>query len=191
MLEIKSKEKGYSVNFPTSIKEFTPELLDAITENVKLPKFHAIVILCYEVKLFDFAINIRANKPANTKVFPLLAKIDSEDADKINSKVSDKIIIDRTTIERGHHLVIPIMITSDNATNFLKQDEKLMTNIIKGQVKDSHVDDLIVQQMIDNKYNNIFIVEFKIIPINDIKGSISNGSKVIDPFKIVSKEQVN
>lgn len=196
MLEIKSVEKNYGINFPTSLIEFTPEILKGITEDIGVSKYRAIIMLAYEVNLFKFATSIRGNKEnTNAKVIPILAKINAADAEQYNYNVGDKVIIDKSTIERGVHLNIPIMIASQNATQYLIDDEKLMVNIIKGKEKDATVTDPIVQTMIDNKHNSIFIVEFKIIPVGDITSTVPISSKVIDPFKTKSikldKELVN
>jgi len=191
MLEIKSKEKPYGINFPTDLKEFKPELLAGITEGVKLPPHYAIIALCFEVKLFDFAMNVRANKAGSTQVVPLLAKAHEVDCKIKNVKVGDKVIIDRSSLERGIHLKLPLAISADNATAYLKEDEKLMINIIKGTEKDSKVTDPIVQNMIDNKQKNIFIVEFKIVVLNDVVAALEVGEKVLDPFKTTPKELVS
>jgi len=190
MLEIKSKEKNYGINFPTSINEFTPEILANLVDGVKLSDHYAIVALCSEIKLFDFATQIRGNKGGTANMFPLLAKIQSPDIKNIKHQVGDRIVIDRSSLERGQHLTIPTKISVDNATKYLQNDETLMINIIKGTVKDATVTDPIIQNMIDNKHKTIFIVAFKIIAINDISASMNNDIKIIDPFKVNKVELI-
>jgi len=191
MLQIKSVDKPYGINFPTSLNEFTPEVLTSIAESVKLPPYYAIVGLCFEIKLFDFAMNIRSGKSGSSQVVPILVKAHQEDMDKRNISIGDKVIVDRSSLERGVHLKLPLAISADNATAYLKDDEKLMTNIIKGTNKDAKVTDPIIQNMIDNKHNSIFIIEFKLIAATDIVASLHIDSKVVDPFKFNPKELVS
>lgn len=191
MLEIKSASKSYGINFPTSLNEFTPEVLAAVTENVILPRYHVVVALCFEVKLFEFAMEVRNKKGGTTGVVPLLTKVNPEDLAGIAGKIGDKVVLDRTSIERGHKLSIPIMISTNNATNYLKSDEKLLVSIIKGTPNDPHITDPQLQKVVDAKHNSIFIVEFKIVALNDIVAYVPVDSNIIDPFKTKSKELVS
>lgn len=191
MLELKSKTKSYGINFPTSINEFTPELLASITDNIQLPKFYSIIALCYNVKLFDFMATIRNNKPGNTPVTPLLARADKEELKLINGSIGDRVVISKSSMEMGQHLNIPVMITTLNASNYFKLDEDAVTTYVnkKPQIGDS----LIKAIQLDSELNakSIYVMEFKIIPIRDIVATIPLDSKIIDPFKTISLEKVN
>jgi len=191
MLQVKSINKKWGINFPTELNEFTPELLSSITANVKLPKYYCVIALCFEVKLLTFAMEIRNNKGGTSNVIPLLCKAHAEDLVNMNGLIGDKVILDRSSIERGHKLNVPIMITSNNSTAYIKEDDKLLVNIIQGKPNDPHITDPIIQNMVDNKNSSIFIVEFKIVPVNDIVACIPVDSTVIDPFKIKHIKLVN
>lgn len=172
MLEIKSNKQSYGIKFPTSINEITPEVLKSITDHVKLPKHYCIVALCFRTDLFNFVTTIKSNKGSEVGVVSLLAKIHEEDTKSTDWNVGDRLIVDRSSIERGYHLNIPISINSGNAAAYLKNDEELRKDIMSGKYSE------------DSKNKNIYIVEFKIIPVNDIASAIPMNVNVIDPYKV-------
>lgn len=187
MIQVVSKTQSYGIKFPTSISEITPEIWNTITSKVKIPKYHAVVALCFKTKLFDFVISASNNKNTSVSITPIIAKIADDDAKEINVNVGEQIIIDRSTLERGNHISINTMISSFRAYNYLSEDIYLRTCIVNRK------DDKIFYDSDENKYISsiecpeVVIVEFKIIPINDIHGAISNNVQLIDPFKITAE----
>lgn len=181
MVTIKSPKKNYGINFPSSVNEITTDMLDAITENVKLPKHYCIVALCYKTKVFDFCTMINTNKNVEIGVVPILAKISKEDSEETAACVGDKLVIDRSSLERGSHLKINTMISSDNARKYFQSDENLHKAII------SKNDTVVIgkdmnKQLLASNSPEIIIMEFKIVPVNDIAASVPFGNNIIDPF---------
>lgn len=199
MLELKSGSKNYGINLPTDLKEITPEILTEITNGIKIPKYHAIVALCFQVKLSDVAINVSGNKETTVSVIPMLAKISDEDATLINTTIGDKIVVDRSSLERGTHINIAIMAASNNVKHFIREDETLRNNLLKGgngtieslEVFDINQNKKRKDDIVLSKSPQVYILEFKIIPVNDIKASIPVDSITTDPFKIKSSILVN
>lgn len=185
MITIKSEKKSYGINFPTSKEEITPELLGTITEHVKLPKHYCIVALCFQTKIFDFVTTIKSRANSNVAVTPVLAKIDVEDSELINAAIGDKLIIDRSSLERGIHLNLPVSISSNVARNYFEADPELCKSIM---IKDNK--DKVSSELISAKLSNIIILEFKIVPINDIAAAVPMEHDIIDPF-IVRNETAN
>jgi len=184
MLEVRGTDKSFSINFPTSLSELTPEVLGALTENIGLPPNYCVIALCFEPRLLDLATEIRAQKAGNATVNILNAKISPEDSERVKSKVGQKIIADRTDVERGSHVNVPTLIANKNVIAYMGNDQHLLTTIIKGNPDGAPTDDKVRDNMVKNKNNTVVIVEFKIIPINDIKGSIDIDTSIIDPFKL-------
>lgn len=184
MLEIKSKAKSYGINFPTSVEEITPEVLENITKGVKLPKYYCIVALCFKTKLFEFVTAIDSKRETNVSVVPILAKISEEDAKDINTAVGDKLIIDRSSLERGSHLNLPVMIGSNNASKYIKSDNDLVRTISSGNFNKPKIDLNINKSLIPANSPTIVVLEFKIVPINTINASVPVDHKVEDPFII-------
>lgn len=173
MITIKSEKKSYGINFPTSINELTPEILDEITKQVKLPKHYCIVALCFKTRLFDFVVAMNSKKEQAVAIVPLLAKINEEDKVDANANVSDRIILSRSALEMGTHISLPVIISTDNARKYFSSDEELTKSIISRR-------NPIFLDM--TKKDNIIVLEFKIIPVSDIKATVPIDGKGFDPF---------
>ena len=172
MLQIKSKLKDFGINFPTSVNEITPEVLNTITAGVKLPKHYCIVAMVFQPKLFEFISAIKNKINTNVNVTPILAKVAEGCEEELNANIGDKLIIDRSSLERAVHLNLPIMINSTNAAKYINDDKEVMKSITAGVFNSNGVSPRIV------------ILEFKIVPINCVSAAINKQQKVIDPFVI-------
>lgn len=173
MITIKSEKKSYGINFPTSVNELTPEIFDEITKHVKLPKHYCIVALCFKTRVFDFVVAMNSKKEQAVAIVPLLAKINEEDKVDVNANISDRVILSRSSLEMGTHISLPIIISTDNARNYFASDEELTKSIISR--RNSIFTDM-------TKKDNIIVLEFKIIPVSDIKATVSTDGKGYDPF---------
>jgi len=189
MIEIDSKVQGFGIKFPTNVDEISVDDFNIMTNNVKLPPYYCIVALCLYTKLFDFVASVNSTKDTDVSVVPILAKISSNDAAKINATVGDRIIIDRTTIERGVHINIPTIINSKNAQRFFAKDSELSKAIISkrpdtiGKYLNSN------NELYANQSPSIIVLEFKIIPCNDISAAIAkNNNSNRDVFLVKAKE---
>lgn len=191
MLEIKSDLKDYSINFPTSLLELTPEVLASVVAGIKVPQYHAIIALAYSMPLFQIAIDIRNKKEGAASVIPIMASGDINDLTKVNCQVGDRIVTDRSSLERGTHINVPIMIGSKNASNYISGDNKLISALINGDETKDYLDKPVWNEMIKRKKESIIMLDFKIIPLVDIKASMAINHRVIDPFRIMSKELAN
>ena len=177
MIEIKSDKLNYGINFPTSIYEITADDLKHITSNVKLPKHYCIVALAFTTKLFDFCTAINSNRSTDVSVTPILAKISEEDVHVVNANVGDKLIVDRSSLERGVHINLKTVISSSIARNYLNSDQELIKNIITKNSKAN-----INKELVSDKSPNIVVLEFKILPVTDISASVPIECDTIDPF---------
>lgn len=179
MITIKSEANGYGIKFPTRINEIINVDLATVTNNIKLPKYYAIVALAFETKIFDFCVAMNNKRDTNLKVTPILAKISNEDSKEINANVGDKLIIDRSSLERGYHVNVKTAISSNAARNYFNNDKELINKIIKPNT-DNEINKI--------KQSNIILLEFKIVPINAISASIAMNSKITDPFMVIDKD---
>lgn len=170
MITIKSDKLSYGINFPTSLNELNSEILNNISEDIKLPKHYCIIALAFKTKIFDFVASLSAKQRTSIGVTPILCKISDEDSKEINANVGDKIIMDRSSLERGSHLNINISINSNNARAYFEKDKDLVKSIINSSTTDIDVT------------QNIIILEFKICPVNDINAAIPIDYNNIDPF---------
>lgn len=166
MFSIKSVKAGYGINIPTAPEEITKEVLNQLTENFYLPPYYCVVALRYRITLFELCMNSRGKgRKQLVSVVPILAKKHEDDLKFC--EVGDRILIDGSDIERGSHLNINTVITPDKISSYIINDEDLN----KASINHSLTGD---------EDDTIYCLEFKVVPINAIKGAIVGNVK--DPF---------
>lgn len=180
MIKVESKFKDFGIQIPTDISEITSETLDAILNNVVIAKHYCVVALCQNESLFG-VIN---SKVVTVEVMPIIAKISDEDAQLIGMKQMDKIIIDRSTLERGYHLYLKNNVLSPQFVNkYITNDTELTRSITVGTFG---------QNQGYTKGQKVWFVEFKIIAINDLRAAITNNNQTaVNPFVYQTKEKAN
>ena len=186
MITIKSKNKNYGINFPTSVEEVTPTALKAVLENVNLPKYHCVIAMCSSIKLFDLVTAISgANKDTITQVIPLIGKINESDNENLNANVGERVIIDRSSLERGVHLTTAFSISSSNAMRYINSDADLKKDILSGKFNNASNGQLNKSLSLTTS-PQIVLVEFKIVPVSAISATIKNDTDYVDPYKTVA-----
>lgn len=179
MIKVESKFKDFGIQIPTDISEITSETLDAILTNVVIAKHYCVVALCQNESLFG-VIN---NKVSTVEVMPIIAKISKEDAELIGMNQMDKIIIDRSTLERGYHLYLKHNVLSPQFVNkYITNDTELTRSITVGTFG---------QNQGYTKGQKVWFVEFKVIAINDLRAAITDKHKAINPFIILLKKLIS
>lgn len=180
MIKLESKNKNYAVNFPQTVDEINSKDLSKALSDINLPKYYCIVAMCTTIKLFDLATAINgSNKDTITKVIPLMGKINDCDNDMLNVEVGERIIIDRSSLERGVHLSTNLSINSSNAMSFINSDSELKKDILNGKY---NVHELTKSSL--GVSPNISLVEFKIVPVTSIVAVVKKSVKVTDPYKV-------
>lgn len=167
MITLKAANAKYGIKVPTDTKEITGEVLSQLLSNVTLPKYYCVIALRYKASLFDLAFLRKNNSQKNTvvSVVPLMGKFNKDDINFIVNP-GDRIIIDGSDIERGSHIGVNTVVTLNNITNYILDDEELRKQCLSKA-------DKIMQ-------DTIYCLEFKIVPINSIHGRIFGD--IIDPF---------
>lgn len=160
MFIIKNPEKSFSVGYPTSIGEITSEYFDKILSNVKLQEHYCIIALCFKEKVSSIALSVKESRNTTSNVVPIIAKIAKDN--ECGFEQMEKAVIDRTNLERGIHLPINNnWIGVAGFENYVKSNPKLLNSLIKGDYwKDKYF-----------TTPEIYLVEFKIVPIRDIVAS--------------------
>ena len=100
-------------------------------------------------------------------IFLLHRKKSVKDKELPFAEVGDRILVDGSEIERGSHLNINTCITPDKISNYILNDDELNKASINHSLTGKEDD-------------TIYCLEFKVIPINSVKGSIIGN--VDDPF---------
>ena len=196
MLELKSATRDYSIHVPTNVKEITPEILKGLTKGLIISPYYCVIALAFEAKLSTIAVKLDKNSNATVSVVPIIAYISDEDAKSSGFSIGDKIIIDRSALERGSHLPIATAIASANVFDYVTSDPILRDNLIRGgngtissilQV-DTPVSKKEKDAVMQSKSPVIYTLNFKIVGLSDIKTAIPMENKVVDPFKTPVKE---
>ena len=176
-------KENFILNLPTSLKEITSEYLNAVTSHIEIAPYHAIIGIVYRCKLPELISTSKKTKEMSIAIVPIFVKGNIADdsnfpADKMlkNIKTGDKLVIAGTDIERGYHIAsIRNKITIDSILAIYNNDN----NFAKNAIKD---------------INYYYFVEFKLVPVNDIKGYYKDNfddDNFVNPFIKIeeSKEQ--
>ena len=174
-------KQDFTFRLPTNIKEITGDYLRAVTDYIAVAPYYAIIASVYRAKLPEVISSNKKSKEMAVSITPLFVRANlngnieggtKELFDDLKS--ADRIIIAGTDIERGYQLSTPLnMITLENVIKIYNHDN--------GFAKDV---------MIDQNY--YFFVDFKMVPITDIKGkyNMSNPADFINPFVTVNAKEV-
>ena len=169
---IKSEE--FTMTLPTSLKEITSDYLLNITDNVVVSPYHALIAVVYRTKLMEIVNSAKKSRAMATAIVPLFVKanlgdnIEKSSADVFSQmNPSDKIVIAGSDIERGYQIMCPANdITFERLVLVYNNDADFAKAIITDQTY-------------------YYFVDFKLVPINDIKGFYKNDVKTFDnPFKM-------
>ena len=179
MIKVESKFKDFGIQIHTDISEITSEALDAVLTNVVIAKHYCVVALCQNERLFgvlSFILN-------TVEVITIIKKIRKEDAETIGMNQMDKIIIDRSTLERGYHLYLKHNVLSPQFVNkFITNDTELTRSITVCTF---------LQNQGYKKGQKVWIVEFKVIAINDLRAAITDKHNAVNTFVYHSAEKAN
>lgn len=173
MIKVESKVADFAINVPTKREDITTESLGKLLENVTVAKYHCVIAMIYADTLFGLV-----NKKSDVvNVIPVIAKISDEDASSTGGRTGAQVVIDRTSLERGYHLYLPNNVISPAyLAKYIDEDTDLRRNISLG---------LFGQNQGYKKGDKVYTVEFKVIPVNDIKAMIDNDKNIDNPFKVV------
>ena len=175
-------KQDFAFRLPTKISEITGDYLKAVTDDIVIAPYHAVIAAIYRAKLPEVISTNKKSKAMAVAIVPVFVKANLngtiEEGTKVlfdKCKPADRIIIAGTDIERGYQLSTPKnMITMENVIKIYNHDNNFAKEV-----------------MIDQNY--YFFVDFKLVPITDIKGKydMSNPTDFINPFVTVNSNEVS
>lgn len=172
MIKLSNDKLKLGINLPTSVDEITPEMLEQLTAQVKLGKNYVIIALCYEVNFMNLVLSNKQQKA--TKVYTKVAKLNA-DSEYIDLKVGDIVAISKSAIELGQHLYIKSVASEAYIKAYLL-DKVRLSRPSATSINASDLND------IDGR--NFLLMEFKVVPITDIKAAFDYSVKYVDPFEV-------
>ena len=175
-------KQDFTFRLPTKITEIPGDYLNAVTEHITVAPYHAIIATVYRAKLPEVISSNKKSKAMAVSIIPLFVKANIPlETEKPTYDMfslinpADRVIIAGTDIERGYQLSTPKnMITLDNVIKIYNHDNNFAKEV-----------------MLDQNY--YFFVDFKMVPITDIKGkyNMSNHADFINPFVTVNAKELN
>lgn len=173
MIELSNDKIKVGIKLPTTVDEITPEMLEQLTSQVKLARNYVLIALCYEMRFADLVFDTKKQKP--TKVYAKVAKASLIDNSYIDIKCGDIIAISQSAIEMGQHVYIK-SVASENAIKAFLLDKAKLTRPNATSINPSDIQD------IDSRV--FLLIEFKIVPVGDIRAAFDYSVDYIDPFKL-------
>lgn len=170
MIKLVSETAHYAITLPESIDEISNEVFDKLTSNITLPRYYCIVALCFKAKLFDLAFTNNKTKNSTLPVTPIMCKISDADSSERQIRVGNRVMIDRSSIERGIHVNIPTGASYSAIVDYFNRYPEYRNKFIKDKELDA----------IRSKH--VIVMEFKIIPVTDIVGAVKLNERIDDPY---------
>ena len=174
-------KQDFTFKLPTKISEITGDYLKAVTDHIVIAPYYAVIASVYRAKLPEVISSNKKSKGMAVSITPLFVKanvpIETEKptSDMLNLiNPADRIIIAGTDIERGYQLSTPNnMITLENVIKIYNNDNNFAKDV-----------------MIDQNY--YLFVDFKLVPITDIKGKyeLNKPNEFVNPFVTVNSKEV-
>lgn len=174
-------KQDFAFKLPTSIIEISGDYLKAVTDHIVIAPYYAIIATVYRAKLPEVISSNKKSRGMAVSITPLFVKANVPlETEKptfdmlAGIKAADRIIIAGTDVERGYQLSTPLnMITLENVIKIYNHDNAFAKEV-----------------MIDQNY--YFFVDFKMVPIGDIKGKYNIGkpSDFINPFVTINSKEV-
>lgn len=175
-------KQDYIFKLPTKISEITSDYLKAVTDNIVIAPYYAVIASVYRAKLPEVISSNKKSRGMAVSITPLFVKAnvpmetDKPTFDMMSTiEAADRIIIAGTDIERGYFLSTPNnMITMENVIKIYNHDNAFAKEV-----------------MIDQNY--YFFVDFRLVPINDIKGKydMTPSTGFVNPFVDVNSKEVS
>lgn len=175
--EVNGKLGSYVLNLPTKLEDITQGYLQHVTKDVIVAPNYSLVALCYKEKLSTFLLAGRGTKnEVSTAVIPLFVKSGDSDSNFVNIMLTGtKLIISPSDMAMGYHVNCP-----KNTLNI---------NLLAAY---SEGDNQAYQRAVAIK-DNIYFLEFKLVPNNAIVGCynpIQQEGNYEHPFVITSNSGI-
>ena len=167
--KVKAQGKIITFNLPTSIDEISNDFLTKVGDSITIAEHYSLVgIVCYE-KINSLVIAGKQNsKKANFGVIPIFVK-GGELQNIMDVKLGQKLLITSNNIELGVRVAVPgNPFNLNNFVNSFRPENKIWPEI----------------EYDDTKNENVYFIDFKLIPNRDIQGAY-NEAPNFDEFKYI------
>jgi len=169
-IKVKSQGKVTTFNLPTSLDEISNDFLTKVGESIEIAEHYTLVgIVCYN-KINDLIIaGKNKSKSSDIGVIPIFVK-GVQLQNIMDVKLGQKLLVTSNDIELGVRVAVPT-----NPLNLARFLNTIATRV-KGVFPELEYD--------DTKNENVYFIEFKLIPNSDIKG-VYNEAPNFDKFEYI------
>ena len=174
-------KQDFTLRLPTKLSEITSDYLKAVTDDIVIAPYYAVIATVYRCKLPEVISSNKKSRAMAVAIVPIFVKANVPmETEKptydlmCQIKCADRIIIAGSEIERGYQLSTPKnVITLDNVIKIYNHDN----NFAKGVMADQ---------------TQYYFVDFKLVPITDIKGKylMSNPADFVNPFATINAKEI-
>ena len=193
MLELKNESNGSKMFLPTMRKELNFDYIAKCVENIDLEPYYAIVCCINNTQLNIMYSKSKTNSGYQASTTPLIVKMNNPNPDS-KLKINTVCIIDPTQLSLGSHINSKLNeLSANNICNFVDADRTLAMSVTNGSVfknvsqggaagvikslaNVAESIDLTKHSIDATQTSRIFYLEYKIVPVNEIKACFNNES---------------
>lgn len=160
MVQLKQTDETGNVietfTFPSSVSAYTKEVLEKVTDNIKVAPHYALVGII--TALTPSTILLGGKMDSSVTIVPVLAKVGDTD-NVFSDNIGNVVVIDKSSLERGIHC------TNSSNTSYSNL-RKTIDKIVPYDKRFNHNDTVNKDVM----KMPCYVIEFKLVPISDIHG---------------------
>lgn len=167
--------ESYIFNFPTTIKEISPEYLTAITSNIKVAAHHCLIAIVYREAISTVVLTYKQRKKSITAgVVPIFIKAGDTDSEFIkNLAIKDTLVIPGSMLSLANHIsIFENTLSLDYFMTLLDSDNE-------------------VGQRAIGENQKVCFVDFKIVGNTDIVAAYTQEQRQESPIKYVEKKSAH
>lgn len=159
-INVEGSDKSRVLNLPTTIDEITLDYLNGVTSDVRIEPNYALVALLVSDKLSTLCV---PNNKKSIDVKAIAVLVRANDPNNVGeAQVGEKLICAPTDIMMGHEVTSPMNVLSPSKVSKLIASDKALLARIYSYTEP------------------VWLVTFKLVPLNTIHGS----------YKKISEEEV-
>lgn len=157
-----------TLHLPTTVSEIKADLLSKWTEHVNLGNDYALIALIFKERPINLISAVRQNKNANVSGIAIMIKSNTDSYVR-EIKLGETLVIAASDIAMGHHISVPANhLTPGFLMSLLEENDDLNKKFMGIMVP-------------------TYFVDFKVVPVCNIHGSISKAAATENYYLEVKK----
>ena len=147
-----------TLHLPTTASEVKAEILNTISNHINLVKDYALIALVFKERPINLISAVKQNKNANVSGIAIMIKANTDDDVVKEINLGETLVITASDIAMGHHVNVPgNHLTPGFIISLLEENDDLNKKFMKVMIP-------------------TYFVDFKVVPVCNIHGSIGSGA---------------